>query len=481
MVAFVMSAEPIRERLDRARCRLELAGLEADDDLARELAGLALLVRAQQRRDGAEVLAVADQLDRTVSSSRAGMYESSARPTRMCTTRPSGSVASSSTGFALRVTDQSLQEEGVSKHGIPRSMDPILDRIVHFRPRTIFAVLGILILVGVALYVIWVARHVLSWVLVALFLTLALNPAVEWLQRHGVPRRGLASGVVYLVALVAIGGLAGLFIPTIVDQVNSFANKVPDYVNDLTKGRGRLGFLETRYHVVEKVKEAVNGGGVGRFAVGAGAALSVTKSVLTAIVATLTIVFMTLFMLLEGPMWVDRIESAFPEEQQHRVRRVLHEVYRTVGGYVSGNLLISLIAGISSGVVLWIAGVPYAVALGLLVALLDLIPLAGATIAAIIVVLVAIASAGTTAAIIVGVFFVIYQQVENHLIQPLVYGRTVQLSPLAVLVSVLIGAQIAGVLGALAAIPVAGTIQVLLLEWRRGKIERVSTRTIETG
>jgi predicted PurR-regulated permease PerM len=360
-------------------------------------------------------------------------------------------------------------------------MDPILDRIVHFRPRTIFAVLGILILVGVALYVIWVARHVLSWVLVALFLTLALNPAVEWLQRHGVPRRGLASGVVYLVALVAIGGLAALFIPTIVDQVNSFANKVPDYVNDLTKGRGRLGFLETRYHVVEKVKEAVNGGGVGRFAVGAGAALSVTKSVLTAIVATLTIVFMTLFMLLEGPMWVDRIESAFPEEQQHRVRRVLHEVYRTVGGYVSGNLLISLIAGISSGVVLWIAGVPYAVALGLLVALLDLIPLAGATIAAIIVVLVAIASAGTTAAIVVGVFFVIYQQVENHLIQPLVYGRTVQLSPLAVLVSVLIGAQIAGVLGALAAIPVAGTIQVLLLEWRRGKIERVSTRTIETG
>jgi predicted PurR-regulated permease PerM len=360
-------------------------------------------------------------------------------------------------------------------------MDPILDRIVHFRPRTIFGVLGILILVGVVLYVVWVARHVFSWVLVALFLALALNPAVEWLQRRGVPRRGLAAGVVYVVALVAIGGLAALFIPTLVDQVNSFANKVPDYVNDLTKGRGRLGFLETKYHVVEKVKEALSGGGVGRFAIGAGAALSVTKSVLTVIVATLTIIFMTLFMLLEGPMWVERIQSVFPEEQQPRVRGVLHDVYRTVGGYVSGNLLISLIAGITSGIVLWIAGVPYALALGLLVALLDLIPLAGATIAAIIVVLVAIASAGTTAAIVVGVFFVVYQQLENHLIQPLVYGRTVQLSPLAVLVSVLIGAQIAGVLGALAAIPVAGTIQVLLLDWRRSKIERVSTRLIEPG
>jgi predicted PurR-regulated permease PerM len=111
--------------------------------------------------------------------------------------------------------------------------------------------------------------------------------------------------------------------------------------------------------------------------------------------------------------------------------------------------------------------VPFAVALGLVVALLALTPLAGATIAAIIVVLVAIAAAGTTAAIVVGAFFVIYQQLENHVIQPLVYGRTVQLSPLAVLVSVLIGAQIAGVLGALGAIPVAGAIQVLLVDWRK--------------
>jgi predicted PurR-regulated permease PerM len=348
-------------------------------------------------------------------------------------------------------------------------MDPI-DRIVHFRPRTIFAILGILILVGVALYVLWVARHVLSWVLIALFLALALNPAVEWLQRRGVPRRGLAAGIVYLVALVVIGGLAALFIPTLVDQVNSFANKVPDYVDDLTKGRGRLGFLETKYHIVEKAKEAVKGGGVGRFAVGAGAALTVTKSVLTAVAATVTIVFMTLFLLLEGPAWVERIHGLFPEEQQPRVRRVLADVYRTVGGYVSGNLFISVIAGVSSGIVMWLAGVPYAAALGLLVAFLDLIPLAGATIAAIIVVLVAIAASGATAAIIVGVFFVCYQQIENHLIQPLVYGRTVQLSPLAVLVSVLIGAQIAGVLGALAAIPVAGTIQVILLEWRRSRI-----------
>lgn len=347
-----------------------------------------------------------------------------------------------------------------------------IDRIVHFRPRTIFAALGILILVGVVLYVLWVARHVVSWVLISLFLALALNPAVDWLQAHGLRARGLATGVVYLLALAIAAGIAAAFIPTLVDQVNSFANKVPDYVTQLTHGRGRFGFLETRYHIVEKVKDAVRNGGVGRFALGAGAALTVTKSVITAVVATLTIVFMTFFMLLEGPMWMDRIYGLVPEPQQPRWRKVGQDIYRTVGGYVTGNLLISLIAGVASGIVLWVAGVPFSVALGLLVALLDLIPLAGATIAAVACVLVAIAASGTTAAIIVGVFFVVYQQLENHVIQPLVYGRTVQLSPLAVLVSVLVGAQIAGVLGALAAIPVAGTIQVLLVDWRRNRPKR---------
>ncbi len=123
-----------------------------------------------------------------------------------------------------------------------------------------------------------------------------------------------------------------------------------------------------------------------------------------------------------------------------------------------------MIAGITSTVVLLIMGVPYAVALGVLVAILDLIPLAGATLAAIIVSTVAFIHS-IPAGIVVLIFFILYQQVENHLLQPLVYSRTVQLSPLAILISVLIGAKIAGVLGALAAIPVAGTIQVLLLAW----------------
>src|SRR5439155_7271602 len=288
------------------------------------------------------------------------------------------------------------------------------ERIVHFRPRTILAIIGIVVAVGIVLWVVWIARHVLTWVVTSLFLAMALNPLVGFLQSHGIKRRGAAAGIAYAAALAAIAGIAAAFIPTLVDQVNNFANKVPDYVHDLTHGRGRLGFLETRYHIVERVKQAVHTGGVGRFAVGAGAALTVTKSVLTAVVATLTIVFMTFFMILEGPDWMNRLYGLLPEEQQPRWRRVGHDIYRTVGGYVTGNLLISVVAGVSSGVMLWIVGVPFSVALGLVVALLDLIPLAGATIAAVIVVLVAIAASGVTAAIIVAVFFLIYQQLENH-------------------------------------------------------------------
>ncbi len=347
-----------------------------------------------------------------------------------------------------------------------------IERIVQFRARTILSVLWVLLTVGVILWVLWIARHVLTWVLISLFLALALNPLVEWLQRHGVRTRGLAAAIAYFAAALAIGGIAYAFVPTLVHQVNHFADKVPDYIDQLTKGRGRLGFLETKYHIVEKVRHAVQTGGVGKFTVGAAAAISVTKSVVTIVAATVTIVFLTLFMVLEGPAWMERLYGLLPETSQPRWRRVGHDIYRTVGGYVTGNLLISVIAGVSSGVVLFALGVPYAVALGLLVALLDLIPLAGATLAAIVVVAVGAITQGLTAAIVLTVFFIVYQQLENHLLQPVVYGRTVQLSPLAVLIAVLIGAEVAGILGALGAIPIAGAIQVIVVDWQRERRER---------
>jgi predicted PurR-regulated permease PerM len=344
------------------------------------------------------------------------------------------------------------------------------ERVVDLRPRTILRVLLIVLAVSITLEVVWIARHVLAWVVIALFLALALDPLVGWIERRGRIARGPAIGLAYVIALIVIVGIGATFVPKLVDEVNGFVQALPSYVHDLTHGRGRLGFLETKYHVVEKVREQVQSGGAKKLLGLSGAALTITKSVITIIAATITIVFLTFFMLLEGRTWVERIYALFPEESRPRWRRIGADIYRTVGGYVTGNILISLIAGASITVVLLVMGVPYAVALGLLVAFLDLIPLAGATVAGIIVCIVAFLHS-VPAGIVVLVFFVVYQQIENHFLQPVIYGRTVQLSPLAVLVSVLVGAELAGILGALAAIPVAGTLQVIVrdqLAVRRG-------------
>jgi predicted PurR-regulated permease PerM len=343
-------------------------------------------------------------------------------------------------------------------------------RVVDLRARTILRILAIAIAVAVTLEVIWIARSVLAWVVIALFLALALNPLVVWIEGRGRLGRGPAIALTYLIVIIVIVGVSATFIPKLVDEVNGFVQASPNYVHDLTHGRGRLGFLERKYHVVEKVRAQVKDGGTSKVLGLSGAALSATKSVITIIAATVTIVFLAFFMLLEGGSWVERCYSLFPEESRPRWRRVGHDIYKTVGGYVTGNILISVIAGASITVVLLVLGVPYAVALGLLVAFLDLIPLAGATVAGVIVTAVAFLH-NVPAGIIVLVFFVVYQQLENHFLQPVIYGRTVQLSPLAVLISVLVGAELAGILGALAAIPVAGAIQVIVrdqLAARRG-------------
>jgi predicted PurR-regulated permease PerM len=339
------------------------------------------------------------------------------------------------------------------------------ERVVRFRATTVLTVLGLTLAVVALLEVVLVARQVITWLLIAIFLALALNPLVDWFQRHGIRRRGFAAGITFLLALIAIGGLGALFIPTLVSEVNGFARELPNYVRDITEGRGPLGRLADRYDIVERVRSGVEEGGASRLLGLSGTALAITKGVLTLIIATVTIAFMTFFLLLEGPAWMERFYALLPDESRDRWREVGNRVYRTVGGYVTGNLFISLIAGIASTILLLILDVPYAVALGLLVAILDLIPLAGATLAAIILTTVAALDGGWVIGLIVALFMLTYQQVENHFIQPVVYSRTVQLSPLAIIIAVLIGAELAGVVGALAAIPVAGTIQVLLLFW----------------
>jgi predicted PurR-regulated permease PerM len=347
----------------------------------------------------------------------------------------------------------------------------MLERIVRFRARTILSIVGIVIAVAAVLKLLSMSRQVLTWILISLFLALALDPFVEFLMRRGIPRRGLAIGATYLLLFIGIAGLGATFVPVLVEEVNDFVDAVPGFVEDLTEGRGRLGFLQTDYQIVDRVEDIVRDLDLGRVLGVSGTALAVTKGVVTAVVATITILVLTFFMLLEGPRWIERFLSLVPEDRRPRWRRVGSEVYATIGGFVAGALLIAFLAGVTSAILLSVLGVSYAFALALLVALLDLIPMAGATIAAIVVSTVAFLDSGLTIGLIVLGWFIAYQQFENHFLYPVVYSRTVALSPLAILVAVLIGASIAGILGALAAIPIAGTIQVLLLEWMRGRRE----------
>ncbi len=355
----------------------------------------------------------------------------------------------------------------------------VAERVIRFRVRTILAVFGIAIAVWALLHVVSVARHVLVWVIISIFLALAINPLVEWLQRRGIRRRGLATSAAFTLVLLAVAAVGALFIPTLVDNVNKFVDALPGYVDDLTKGKGRLGFLETKYHVVEKIREQIENGGAKRLLGLSGAAVSITKGVINIVVGTITVVFLTFFMLLEGPAWIERLYGLLSPESQPRWRAVGRDIYRQIGGYVTGNLVISLIAGTLTTLVLLVVGVPYAVALGLIVALLDLVPLAGATIAGIIIATVAFLHT-IVAGIVVVAFFILYQQLENHVLQPVVYRRTVSLSPLVILVAVLIGAEVAGVLGALAAIPVAGAIQVLVRDFLRARRERAIEKPLVT-
>jgi predicted PurR-regulated permease PerM len=335
--------------------------------------------------------------------------------------------------------------------------------VVTFRPRTILLVLGLTALVGMSLVLVYLAWQVLTWILIAILFAAALNPAVEAIERRGVPR-GWAATAVFALALLGIAGVGFLLIPPLVTQVREFVDAVPGFIDDLTAGRGPLGFLQDDYQIVDRVREAVEKQGAAGVLGLSAPVLDIVRSVVTAVVGAITIIFLTYFMLLEGPRTVRGLLDLLPHQTRVRYERVGRDVYRTIGGYVTGNLLLSLVAGVTSAVVLFALGSEFAIALGLVVAILDLVPLAGATLAAVIVATIVVIEIDWMRGLVVVAFFIVYQQVENQVLQPLVYGRTVQLSPLAVLCAVLIGAQLAGILGALLAIPIAGSLLAVARE-----------------
>jgi predicted PurR-regulated permease PerM len=378
---------------------------------------------------------------------------------------PSGDYAGAY-GEAVRRLEQRVAqleaEQRAGSPGRPHSSTA-------FGARSVLTVLGLVVVVAGVVALGYLAWKGISLVLIAVLFALALNPAVEFFVSRGL-RRGLAAAVVFVLAVCAVAALGLLLIPPLVTQITNLVNALPELVASLRRGHGLLGGLERRFHILETVPGAISGGGSEGTRGVASSGLDVVLGLLGTVASMVVVAFLTFFMLLEGPSWVQRLLRLVPDPTRPRYERVAQGIYRTVGGFVSGNLVASLLAGVATTAALMATGISYAVPLGLLVAFLDLLPIFGMIVALIVLAAVSFSHSVVAGIVVVGFVFV-YHQVEVYLLRPMIYGRTIELSPLAVLVAVVIGTELAGVIGALAAIPIAGAANVVLCEVLRARAD----------
>jgi predicted PurR-regulated permease PerM len=344
--------------------------------------------------------------------------------------------------------------------------------LVAVSPRTLVVFIGLAVGTLLLLAVAYTARAVLTQLTVAIVLAMAAEPLVRTFERRGL-RRGAAVGISFLLVSLSLVGVAYFVVAPLVDEARRLVDAGPGLLQQLIHKNGRFGFLETRFHVVEHARTAIDSD---HLAATAGPVCGALSSVLRTTGTIISLAFLTLFVQLGGRQWFDSLVGLTPDRAHVRLRRTGSGIATAVGGYVSGNLLISVICGTVTTSVLLATSVPYPLAIGVVVAVLDLIPLVGATIGTVIAATVALATRGLWTAVIVVAVMLIYQQIENNGIQQLVYNRTVKLSPLAIAVSVAVGAEVGGVVGVLLAIPFAGALKVVsreVIAWRRGQDEPV--------
>jgi predicted PurR-regulated permease PerM len=337
--------------------------------------------------------------------------------------------------------------------------------------RTILATIGFVLATLLALYIVVETRRVLIWIIVAAFFAVALYPVVSWLERKiSWCRRSVATLFVFLVVLLFLAGIVTLFVVPLAQQGTKFAGQLPDIIDQARAGRGPIGDLLERTNALQYVQQ--NQERIRAFATGLTTpAAGVLRGVATGIAGTLTVFVLAYLMVLEGPKVVDGFLGLLAPRNRERVRSVGGDCAKSITGYISGNLLISVICGVLTYIVLKVFGVPFAGLIALFVGITDLIPLVGATLGAVVAAVAGFVHS-VPAGIAVVVFFVVYQQLENHLLQPLIFARTVKLNPLTVIVAILVAVELAGILGALLAIPIASMIQVIardLWDHRRGR------------
>jgi predicted PurR-regulated permease PerM len=357
--------------------------------------------------------------------------------------------------------------------GWPRAPTSQVVRTVAIALLTAAVVLG-------ALFLLWQVRTFIGWFVIALFLAAALNPAVNWLQRrHRLMKRPLAIALTYLGVVVALLFMVGIFLPLLLDQINGLTKFVAatanapegptEYIKGLAKQNGLGGLFERFSDQLKNLRDEL--GELVRNIFSSTGAIAVSAAGFVAALAT--VLTLTFFLLVGSERYVNAGVGLFPEAHQPLVRRLLAQSAGAVSGYIGGNLAISAICGVTTFLVLVVLGMPYAAPLALLVAVLDLIPLVGATLGGALLVVVGLFVEPWKAVVLL-VYIVVYQQVEGSVLQPMVYSRAVQLNGLVILIALLIGAQLLGIPGALLAIPVAEIIRIVvteLLAYRRASQE----------
>jgi len=326
----------------------------------------------------------------------------------------------------------------------------------------------IVVAVAITLYLLYLVRKPLGWIIIATFLAIAMSGPVNFLHRH-LGRRGIAIGLSYVGLLLIPIGLGAIIVPPVVTGANDLANDAPRYAADVQRFVQRnktLRGLEKDYGVVTKVEQEARKLPT-RLGGAAGTLRDLGLGLVNSIFAGVTIIVLSVFMVGGGRQWLRKGALLMRPDHAALIDRMVDRMAIAVGNYVAGALAQATIAGLTTFIVLSILGVPFAAPLSVVVFFFDLIPLVGATIAAIVVGLVTVFANFPTATIVWVIWAIVYQQIENNVIQPQIQKRALDIHPFVVLVSVLFGSALFGIAGALLAIPVAASAQIAVLEYWR--------------
>jgi predicted PurR-regulated permease PerM len=343
--------------------------------------------------------------------------------------------------------------------------------IVDVTNRTILRVIGLSVFAVLGIAAIRTASQPLTLIFIAFFLALALNAPVHWLaQRLPGKRKGnrsIATAISFLFIILMLGGFLASIVPPLVKQTNSFIKAAPGLVRDLKNEDSDIGKIVQRYNLQDEVQNFSDELGE-RLKSSAGSAVSAAGKVGSSVFAVLTVLVLTFMMLIEGPRWLRFFKDIVPDEHHDRADRLALGMYKVVKGYVNGQVILAALAAVLIFPIMLILGIHYPVALVFVVFICGLIPMVGHTIGAVFVTIVAAFTSLPAAAIILGYYF-LYQQIENYLVQPRVQANSTNMSPLLVFMSVVIGVSFGGILGGLVAIPVAGCIRIVALDYLRRK------------